>query len=68
MTKLATHHNYKYNFLRILWDTTEAEFMNIHISLRFLGIILRVLKLEVCVWNSSTAERRGEGMISVEVV
>ncbi len=34
----------------------EAEFMNVQISLRFLflGIILRVLTLEVSVWISYT--------------
>jgi hypothetical protein len=31
--------------------STEAEFMNGTISLRFLGIILRVLRLEVSVYN-----------------
>jgi hypothetical protein len=31
--------------------STEAEFMNVTISLRFLGIILRVLRLEVTVYN-----------------
>jgi hypothetical protein len=29
----------------------EAEFMNAQISLRFLGILLRVLRLEVSVYN-----------------
>jgi hypothetical protein len=30
---------------------TEAEFMNVKISLRFLGIILRVIRLAVSVYN-----------------
>ncbi len=30
---------------------SEAEFLNVQISLRFLGIILRVLIIEVCVYN-----------------
>ncbi len=30
---------------------TEAEFMNVQFFLRFLGVILRVLRIEVSVYN-----------------
>jgi hypothetical protein len=39
---------YPYHFI----SAPEAEIMNVNISLRFLGIILRVLRLEVSVWIS----------------
>ena len=32
-------------------ENTEAEFINVLFSLKFLGIILRVLRLEVSVYN-----------------
>ncbi len=53
---------------------TEAEFMNV-ISLRFLGIILRVLRLEVSVYTMFTLQtsfkpilpKGGRGIVEVTV-
>jgi hypothetical protein len=46
---------------KVNYISTEAEFMYVHctITLRFLGIILRVLRLEVSVWISKTIGKGG---------
>jgi hypothetical protein len=57
----------KYSFLRLLYKycvnvedqhSPETETVNIKFSLRFLGIIVRVLRLEVSVWISQYIGKR----------
>ncbi len=68
----APDQNVKYTPFRI---NKEAEFTKRTISFRFLGIILRVLRLEVSVYNVFTtnelqttfARRGGGGVITINV-
>jgi hypothetical protein len=57
----------KYSFLRLLYKycvnvedqhSPETETVNIQFSLRFLDIILRVLRLEISVWISQNIGKR----------